>query len=205
MLDLNEALSEIGSIREQMARSSRFLGYGPRTHALTGLLALGVAACQVLWPAPPPYRVALYFALWIATALFALVMTGTETVVRSRRLHALLSLQMMHCAVEQFLPAIVAGGLLSVVLWRVAPESTWMLPGLWQVLFSLGVFASVRFLPRATFWVGIWYLFAGLACLVLCRGERALSPWEMGIPFGIGQLLVAGVLQLGRGESDESA
>jgi hypothetical protein len=69
-----------------------------------------------------------------------------------------------------------------------------MLPGLWQVLFSLGVFASCRLLPRATFGVGVFYLAAGLACLALARDDLALSPWAMGLPFGVGQLLAATVL-----------
>ena len=55
---------------------------------------------------------------------------------------------MIHSALEQFLPGIVAGFLLTGVLLRCAPQSLWMLPGLWQVLFSTGVFASCRFLPR---------------------------------------------------------
>lgn len=79
-----------------------------------------------------------------------------------------------------------------------------MLPGLWQVLFSLGVFASCRFLPRATFWVGVWYLATGMGCLAIGPDVPA-SPWEMGIPFGVGHLLVAGVLQFGYGRSNEES
>ena len=71
----------------------------------------------------------------------------------------------------------------------------WMLPGLWELIFSLGVFASCRFLPRQMFAVGVWYLACGLTCLMAASGSKALSPWEMGIPFGVGQLLVAVVLQ----------
>ena len=78
-----------------------------------------------------------------------------------------------------------------------------MLPGLWQLIFSLGVFASCRFLPRQMFAVGVWYLAAGLFCLVAESAARALSPWEMGIPFGVGQLLVAAVLRFGYGEALE--
>ena len=47
------------------------------------------------------------------------------------------------------------------------------------------------------FAVGVWYLGAGLTCHALGDGERALSPWVMGVPFGIGQMLVAAVLQFG--------
>jgi hypothetical protein len=47
------------------------------------------------------------------------------------------------------------------------------------------------------FWVGIWYLCCGLTCLMLQSRVHALSPWTMGVPFGVGQLLVAAVLQFG--------
>jgi len=40
---------------------------------------------------------------------------------------------------------------------------------------------------------GAWYLLTGLTCIALA-GSRALSPWAMGIPYGGGQLLVAGIL-----------
>jgi hypothetical protein len=68
-----------------------------------------------------------------------------------------------------------------------------MLPGIWQIVFSLGVFASCRFLPRPIAAAGAWYLLTGLFCIALADG-RALSPWAMGIPYGAGQLLVAGIL-----------
>ena len=95
------------------------------------------------------------------------------------------------------------GSLLTVVLLRVAPRDCWMLPGLWQLIFSLGVFASCRFLPRHMFAVGVWYLATGLFCLAAAGAARTLSPWLMGIPFGVGQLMVAAVLQFGYGESLE--
>ena len=77
---------------------------------------------------------------------------------------------------------------------RVAPESAWLLPGLWQVFFSQGVFASCRLLPRPAFAVGVFYLAAGIATLLFARGAFALSPWAMALPFGLGQLLAAAVL-----------
>ena len=45
------------------------------------------------------------------------------------------------------------------------------------------------------FGVGVWYLACGLTCLMVASSSKSLSPWEMGIPFGVGQLLVAVVLQ----------
>jgi len=78
-----------------------------------------------------------------------------------------------------------------------------MLPGLWSISFSLGIFASCRFLPRPMFAVGLWYLAAGLVCLVVESGPRELSPWAMGISFGVGQLLVALTLGYDYGDSVE--
>ncbi len=96
-------------------------------------------------------------------------------------------------AVEQFLPAMLAGTLITVVLVHYAPTTVWMLPGLWQVLFALGIFSSCRFLPRTIVATGAWYLLTGLACLSL-GDERALSPWAMGIPYVVGQMTVAAIL-----------
>ena len=77
-----------------------------------------------------------------------------------------------------------------------------MLPGLWQVLVSLGVFASVRSLPRTVAFAGAWYFVAGFAALLLASQDHLLSPWTMGLPFAIGQLLMAAILHFASGESD---
>jgi hypothetical protein len=203
MTELRQALAEIRAIRTQVARGTQFLGYGPRSIAASGLLALAVAGMQARWLAGSVRDISEFLAIWIATAAFSVVLSAWETVTRVRRLHDGFAKEMTHAAVEQFLPAIVAGILLTVVLVKAAPHVTWMLPGLWALVFSLGVFASCRFLPRPMFGVGLWYLAAGLACLAIASVRQALSPWSMGIPFGVGQLLVAVVLQYNYGESLE--
>ncbi len=203
MRDVHRALAEIQSVRGYMARCLEFRGYGPLTLALTGMLALAVASVQALWLVDPRHEFPRFLALWVGAAGASLTLIAVETIARARRLHSALAMQMVYSAVEQFLPAIVTGILLTAVLMRTAPQNLWMLPGLWQLLFSLGVFASCRFLPRATFWVGVWYLATGMTCLALGRGAWAFSPWEMGIPFGIGHLMVAGVLQFGYQRYDE--
>lgn len=204
MPDVREALSEIRSIRGHMARYTEFRGYGPLTLASTGVLALAIASMQGLLAIDLEHAPLRFLAMWIGAAAVALTFTGIETIARARRIHSFLAIQMLHAAVEQFLPAIVAGILLTAVLVRAVPQSLWMLPGLWQILFSLGVFASCRFLPRGTFWVGVWYLASGMACLAM-GPEVAGSPWEMGIPFGVGHLMVAGVLQFGYRRNNEES
>jgi len=191
MRDLDQALTDISAIREQLARGSEFRGYGPATLALTGALALALASLQSYWLIEHALSTDAYLQQWILTAAASLLIVAIETITRSRRAHGALALPLLQSAVEQFLPAIVAGALLTLVVQRVAPQVVWMLPGLWQIIFSLGVFASCRVLPRPVFAVGVWYLVSGLTCLWAAGPLQPLSPWAMGIPFGIGQILVA--------------
>ena len=80
-----------------------------------------------------------------------------------------------------------------------------MLPGLWQILFSLGVFASCRSLPAPIFAAAVWYLAAGLGNVALAGSDHALSPLAMAVPFAAGQLFVALVLYRSIGENDAEA
>jgi hypothetical protein len=202
MQDLDKALADITLIRSQMARGAEFRGYGPLTVAVTGLLALFAAWLQARWLPDPAAHVFDYVALWVATAAVSVVLIGIEMVARSRRIHSGLADEMIRAATEQFIPAGVAGALLTVVLFRFAPETLWMLPGLWQLVFSLGFIASCRCLPRPLLAVGVWYLGAGLASLALANGDRAFSPLAMAVPFGAGQLLMAAILYCCAGDTD---
>jgi hypothetical protein len=193
MNDLNKALGDISSIRRQVARSTEFHGYGPATLAATGGIAVLAAGVQAIWLPDPANRVPVYLAIWISTAIISAALITMQTVTRSHRMHSGLADEMIRMAVEQFLPAAGAGALLTIVLVGYVPAVLWMLPGLWQITFSLGVFSSCRFLPRPMAAAGAWYLLTGLTCIALGDG-RALSPWTMGISYGVGQWLVAGIL-----------
>jgi hypothetical protein len=194
MRDLDRALADITAIRTQMARGTVFRGYGPATMAATGVLAILGALVQAAWIPEPDTKVVRYLALWVGVAAVSVALIGAEMVARTRRIHSGFADEMLFNAVEQFMPAAVAGAVMTVVLWRTAPQTLWMIPGLWQVIFSLGIFASCRSLPKAMFWAAVWYLVAGLVTLALTSDAYAFSPWAMAIPFGIGQSYIAFVL-----------
>lgn len=202
MRDLDKALADIFAIRSQIAAGTAFRGYGPAAIAATGGLALITAILQFLWLDDPTGHPLAFFSGWAATALVSGATVGIEMQARSRRHHSGLADAMIHQAVEQFLPAGVAGALLAVMLWKFAPETLWMLPGLWQVLVSLGVFASVRSLPRTVAFAGAWYFVAGFTVLLMASQSHALSPWTMGLPFIVGQLLMAAILHFASEETD---
>jgi hypothetical protein len=205
MRDLDRALEDISAIRTQMARGTEFRGYGPMTVAATGVLALLAGAVQAAWLPSPASNVFGYVALWSATALLSIVLIAIEMVARTRRIHRGLADEMIHAAIEAFMPVGVAGALLTIVIYRFAPQSVSLLPGLWQLLFSLGVFASCRSLPRPIFAVAVWYLAAGLVNLALAGADHAFSPLAMALPFGAGQLFVAVVLYRSIREDDAEA
>jgi len=204
-MDLDKALAEISAIRSQMAKGVEFRGYGPVTLAATGALAIIAAALQPSLVPEPAQKVEAYVALWTVVAAISGALIGVETVARSRLIHSGLADEMLHAAIGEFVPAGTAGLLATAVLLRFAPQSLWMLPGLWQIVFSLGVFASCHLLPRAIFAAGAWYLLCGLADLALAQGENAFSPLAMGVPFGFGQLLIAVILQRSFAAHDASA
>ena len=202
MRDLDKALADILAIRSQIAAGTAFRGYGPTAIAATGGLAL-ITALFSGSLARRSDRSPARLLLWLGRDRNRLGgMIWIEMQARSRRHHSGLADAMIHQAIEQFLPAGVAGAVLAVLLWQFAPEALWMLPGLWQVLVGLGVFASVRSLPRAIAFAGAWYFVAGFTALLLASESHALSPWTMGLPFVVGQSLMAALLHFACGETD---
>ena len=113
---------------------------------------------------------------------------------RCRRLGSSLHNERTLEAVEKFVPSLAAGAILTQVLYRFAPDALWMLPGLWCVLFSLGMFASRTLMPRGISIAAAFYLVVGMFDLAFAQGAHAFAPWAMGVPFGVGQMLSAGVL-----------
>jgi hypothetical protein len=195
-MELHEAISQISEIRAHLARTETFRGYRALTVAVSGALAWLGAAAQMIWLPAPAEHLAAWLALWVAIAGVSLVMTGSEMWLRCRASRSPWTVRLTRLAAEQFLPCVAAGALVSGVLVAAAPEVLWILPGVWAVLYGLGVFASCRLLPRPLAWAGGYYLASGATALALARGEWAFSPWAMAGTFGVGQFIIAAVLYL---------
>ena len=120
MTELRQALDDISAIRSQVARGTQFRGYGPLSIASSGILAMLVAAAESHWGAGSAPRLPVFLAVWISTAAVAVFLSALETIFRVRRVHSGLALEMIQAAVEQFLPCVVVGLLLSVAGIRLA-------------------------------------------------------------------------------------
>ena len=148
-MELRDALNQIADIREQIARAQLFRGYRSLSTGATGVIAFIAAAVQASWIEAPIDRIEQYLLVWILAAFVSIVIVGTELAIRSWRSDRTLDREMSLHAIEQFLPCVVAGMLLTIVIYEFATAAAWMLPGLWAILFGLGVFASRRLLPRS--------------------------------------------------------
>ncbi len=199
-MELREALLQIAEIRQQMAVGTMFRGYRAATTAFSGVVAIatGIIQCFLI-PGGGDNCGPTFVLLWVGAAVVSLMVVGMEMAIRSRRWASQVQRQLTLLAVEQFTPSLVAGGLLAWVFYDYLPAEIWMLPGLWMILYALGVFASARLLPRAVFGVAAYYLLAGILVLLLSHyasGGWRLSPWLMAGTFGGGQMATALILYL---------
>lgn len=201
MQDLNKALADIGKIRDQLAAGTMFRGFGPAVVAASGVLALLATALQ-MFDVLPRHDPAEFVIVWVVVAIASAVLIGLEMRARTRRAHSGIADAMLLNAIEHFLPVGVAGAVIAAIIMQRTPDAVWMLPGLWQILVGVGLFAAVRFLPRSVTLAAAWYFLAGAAVLLISSETRTLSPVTMGAPFAIGQLLIALFLHLAEGEAD---
>jgi hypothetical protein len=200
-MQLDDALIQIADIRQRMARAGTFRGYPSVPTAVSGGLALVAAAVQGLWIPAPRQAIDAYVELWGTVAIVSLVIGGVAMLLRLWRLGSAVQRSLSVSAIQQIVPSLIAGAMMSSVVWYIYPE---ILPGMWMMFFGLGLFASRPLLPRPIGWMGGYYLLAGM--LALSGRVDALDPWMMGLTFGFGQLAIAAMLYwtIERGESGEA-
>jgi hypothetical protein len=190
-MDPREALSRIEQIREQLARAELVRAFRAASVASTGIIAFVAAMVQWRWNLNDCDN---FLNLWLLAAAAGIVVVGTEMAVRCACSGSTLQRDATLLAVRQFVPCVVAGALLTLALYQFAPDALRLLPGLWGIIFSLGVFASRPGLPRAANLVGGYYMLAGLFVIAAAPNQAQFEVWPMPLVFGVGQLMAAGVL-----------
>lgn len=192
-MDIDSALDDISGIRDQLASSTRFQGFAPKFVAITGCLALALTVYQHVY-AKPEAGASIQVIEWVLLAIISTLLIGTEAVVRARRHHKRMADLMINRTLRLFLPAGLGGAVLYAVIFMRQPELIWLLPGLSQLLIGVGVFAALSALPRAVSWAAAWYFIAGAVVLFLSASNGEFSPFLMGVPFFVGQMLMAIIL-----------
>jgi len=191
-MELRDAVDQIASIRTHLAATERLRSLRAVPVALSGLLALLAAALQALQVPEPLRAPGQYLLLWLGVAAISTLAAGLELLRRVRGSHSGLGAANAVVALQQFAPCLLAGAIATAGIAARVDGPLWLLPGLWQLFFGLGVLAAHRLLPPGAFAVGAGYLCCG--ALTTSFGERALSPWAMGLPFALGQGVLAAML-----------
>ncbi len=193
-MNLEDALDQIGAIRSQMAASAVFRGYRCTSTLFSAFVAVATAVVQSLLIPDARNHVDAYLALWFSSGGMCLAIMAVGLIIRYRRSDSPLDRALCFTAAKQFLPCLIAGGLITYVLADAAWSSIWIVPGLWSIFFGMGILASRPLLPTGTTFVGAFYLLCGLVSIEYSHHVQAFSPWVMAIPFGVGQSMAAGIL-----------
>ena len=192
MTDVSRALAQIAAIHDQLAKAEIYRGWRSLPVACSGLIGLGAAAWQSAFMRPlEPLAFAVY---WMAVAIAALFVGCAEIVWHYVRHAGETERRRSRRVIAQFLPALLAGVIVSAALVRLSPALVVLLPGFWSLLFGVGIFATRPYVLSASVWVALYYWAAGLALLWVAGGVDTLSPWSVGGTFGIGQLIAAALL-----------
>ncbi len=193
-MELHEALEQISHIRSQVDRVGFFRGYRPLTVAATGGVAVLAAVAQPFLAPRADFYPNRWLVIWLSAAALNLTLVAADLAWVYLRTESPDRRRKVQLAIELFGVPLIVGALLTAVLWNTDQKVRWVLPGLWQIFFGLGVFASARLMPPAVLLVGCFYTISGLVCLRVFPDNRAFSPWVMGLPFAIGQFFSAACL-----------
>jgi hypothetical protein len=196
-MEVRDALDQLDRIHEQLTRGEVYRGFRVPAVALVGCVGL-LAAVGQAWAVPSGDATA--FAWYWSAVGAAGALAGFGAAVRSyffredeferRRTRRVMG---------QFLPCVLAGGLLTAALAR---EDAFvpLLPGVWATVFGLGVVAVRPHLPRAVGFIGVGYVFAG--GLLLAWRPAEPPGWCVGGVFGVGHLITAAALWYGTGDDN---
>jgi hypothetical protein len=190
-MELPQALAQIAEIRAQAAKAEVYRGYRSLPVAASGLVGLAAAWFQPTGLSADPIGFVIY---WVVVAALAGFVGVSETVYNYVVHDETMTRRRTRRVFAQLLPSLCAGALLTASFAQSSPRLVRLLPGVWALVFGLGIFASRPYLVRASGWVALYFYAAGAVLLWAALGTETLNPWAVGGTFGVGQLFTAAVL-----------
>jgi hypothetical protein len=188
---VTDALGQIAQIHDHLARAEQYRGFRPLSVALSGLVGVAAAVGQPwLVAADDPTGFARFWLVVAAVGGGVGVIPALDAYCRREDEFAR---RRTRRVAGQFLPCVVAGLCVTLALGRRGGELIAYLPGLWIMLFSLGLFSARPYLPRATGWVGLFYLVAGAGLVAKAPTDLGRAGWAVGLVFAVGQFATAAV------------
>ena len=149
----HRAADNLRFIRDTMERASAFTavpGWGGVAVGLTALIAGGIA-----WGESEDRQ----FIIWLIEAGVALVLAGWAVKQKSKRQALSLRSRPARRALLSFMPPLIAGGILTAVLFPAGVLR--VLPGLWLMLYGAAVVTGGAFSVRIVPVMGLCFMLLG--------------------------------------------
>ncbi len=172
------AADNLRFIRDTMERAASFTAVPGWGGVAVGCTALAAGAVAVDLP---PTKA---FFVWLTESLVALALSYFAVRLKSKRLELSLRSQAARRALLSFVPPLIAGAVLTTVLFRAGQLS--ILPGLWLLLYGAAVVTGGAFSVRIVPVMGLCFMLAGIIALA---SPLAWGNWFL--MFGFGALHIA--------------
>ncbi len=155
----SRAMANLEFIRDTMASASPFTavpGWGMALTGLTALAAAGLAATEATTRG--------WLSVWLIEAVIGLVIGATTMALKARAVATSLLSGSGRKFALSLLPSLAVGALLTAVLYRSgSPE---LLPGVWLLLYGIGVLAAGAFSVSAVPGMGLGFLVLGTVAVL---------------------------------------
>jgi hypothetical protein len=156
-LDLSaRAMDNLRFIRETMERAGSFTAVSG-----WGQVVIGVAALLAAWLAGRQQTAGDWLAIWAAAAVVCMMVGVLTTAMKARHARMALLTGPGRKFALSLAPPLVAGAILTVVLFRAGMADA--LPGTWLMLFGAGIITAGAFSVRVVPLMGVCFMVAGTA------------------------------------------
>jgi hypothetical protein len=164
------AMDNLSFIRSTMERATAFTAVPGWGGVAMGLTALGATAV-----ASSSRTAGEWLAVWLTASVLALGIGGWAMVLKAKRAGTTVLSYSGRRFVLSYLPPLVVGALLTVVLVRAGLYVA--LPGTWLLLYGTGVVTGGAFSVRVVPLMGLCFMALGALALLVppAWGERLLA------------------------------
>ncbi len=168
------AADNLRFIRDTMERAASFTAVPGWGGVAVGCTALAAGAVAAGMPQPKASLA------WLIESVLALALSYIAVHQKSKRLHLPLRSSAARRALLSFVPPLIAGAVLTSVLFRSGQLS--ILPGLWLLLYGAAVVTGGAFSVRVVPVMGLCFMLAGIIALM---SPSAWGNWFLMLGFGV--------------------
>lgn len=196
-MNTQQALSDIREIGDILARTQHTSCIRPAPIACTAVAAIVAASFADVTTHPMLVGDRSFVSYWLAVAVVCAAMIAIDLGRRYWTTDSELQRGRTRVAIYQFAPCLLVGGFATLCLLPVIEHPSSLLPGLWCIIVSLGIFATLSNAPPAMIFPAAFYAIIGGLFWRFDEWAVGLGSWSMGFAFGIGQLWTALILWRG--------